>query len=273
MGFMRGVYLNNVMTFKDSIMSPAQGTTPWEGYPALAVENDPGTGFTVFDDFISLSNQATNGLWLVTKGTGGSIALQSSAPSVGGWIAIPTAASASNDYQVFSTQQKVFNFFTGLDGCFEAMVQLTEANTNTASWYVGLTSTVTTGFLQNSGAPASSYSGVVFWKANGALVIKCQTSNGSTQHSSPTLATATSGTTFIVGATINHNDNTTAKVTPYVCKVASNVRTLVTVGATLDLPLASLAAMYFSFGVRTGSTSAETLLVDYVQASQGRYYQ
>ena len=87
------------------------------------------------------------------------------------------------------------------------------------------------------------------------------------------LATAVSGTTLIVGMYLNHNDNTTAIVTPYVCTVASNVRTLVTVGPAMNLVLASLANMYFSFGVRAGSGSAETLLVNYAQAAQGRFYQ
>ena len=210
------------------------------------------------------ATQATNGLWLVTKGTGGSIALNSSAPLEGGWISIPTAAS-NNDYQVLSTQQKVFNLHSGLDMAFEAMIQVTEANTNTSSWYVGFTSTVTTGFLQNSGAPATSYSGAAIWKATGAMAVRCQTSNGSTQSSSSTLATAVSGTTLIVGATINHNDNTTALVTPYICTVASHARTLVAAGPSQNLTIASLASMYFSFGVRTGSGNAETLQVDYVK--------
>jgi hypothetical protein len=271
MGQTRGIYSNSVLTFKDTLMSPAVGTSPWENIPLQTFE-DPGTGFTVYDDFQANYTQATNGLWLVTKGTGGSIALNSSAPSAGGWMSIPTAAS-NNDYQILTTQQPIFTAQSNLDLCFEAMLQVTEANTNTSSWFVGFTSTKTTGFLQNSGAPPTSYSGVVIWKATGAMAVKCQTSNSTTQSSSSTLATAVSGTTLIVGASINHNDNTTAIVTPYICTVASNVRTLVTVGATQNLTLASLSNMYFAFGVRTASGNAETLQVDYVQASQGRYYQ
>jgi hypothetical protein len=271
MGQTQGTYATNTLLFRDTIMSPPVGSTPWGNFPELAILCDPGAGFEVYDDFLQLSDQATNGLWLVTKGTGGSIGLSSSL--AGGWVSIPTAASA-NDYQVFSTQQKSFNLASGLDSCFEAMIQVTEAATNASSWYVGFTSTVTSGFLQNSGAPASSFSGVVLWKATGAMAVKCMTSNGSTQSSSGTLATAVSGTTLIVGAYVNHNDNTTAIVTPYICTVAANARTLVGVGPTQNLTLASLANMYFSFGVRAGSGgTAETLLVDYVQAAQGRYYQ
>jgi hypothetical protein len=71
---------------------------------------------------------------------------------------------------------------------------------------------------------------------------------------------------------VNSNDGTTAVVTYYVSTVASNLRSYVGSG-TLNLTIASLSNMYFGFGVRAGSSSAETILVDYAQAAQGRYYQ
>jgi hypothetical protein len=270
MGQTQGSYVNNVLTLRDTLMSPPLGTSPFQNFPLQTID-DPGTGFTVADHFITNATQSTNGLWLVTKGTGGSITLSSSLSD--GWISIPTAASAS-DYQVLSTQQKSFTLQTNIDAAFEVMLQVTEAATNASSWYAGFTSTVTTGFLQNSGAPPTSFSGAVIWKATGAMAVKSMTSNGSTQASSSTLATAVSGTTLIVGGYISHNDNTTAIFTPYIGSVASNLRTSVAVGPAQNLTLASLANMYFSFGVRAGSGgTAETLLVDYAKAVQGQYYQ
>jgi hypothetical protein len=189
----RASYLNNVITIKDVIQSPAAGTSPWEQFSELAIANDPGAGFDVYDDFVALQNQATNGLWLVTKGTGGSVALNSSAPVIGGWVSIPTAAS-SNDYQIFTTQQPVFNVFNGLDICFEAMIQCTEANTNKASWFVGLTSVKTTGFLQNTGVPPTSYSGAVIYKTTGAMAVNAQTSNSTTQNTTSTGCSTTTTT-------------------------------------------------------------------------------
>lgn len=269
-----GSYANNVLMIRDTLMSPAAGITPWGNFPLLAIDCDPGTGFQVSDDFFALNSAATNGLWLPTKGTGGTLALSSTAGTTsGGWCQIPTAASA-NDYQILSTQQPVFTLQNNMDMCFEASVNVTEAATNAASWFAGFTSTITTGFLQNSGAPAANFSGVVLWKATGALLVKCMTSNATTQSSSATLATAVSATTLIVGAYINHNDNVTAIVTPYIGTVAANVRTLVGIGASQNLTMASLVNMYFAYGVRAGAGgTAETIKLDYVRAAQGRFYQ
>ena len=112
----------------------------------------------------------------------------------------------------------------------------------------------------------------MIYKTEGGLTVNAQTSNSTTQHTASTITSAVSGTSLIVGMSVNSNDGTTAIVTYYVSTVASNVRTFVTSG-TLNLTLASLANMYFGFGVRAASGSAETLTLDYVQAAQGRYYQ
>ena len=276
MGALQGANYASNTFFRDTIMSPQAGTSPFQAFPMLALASGPGSGIFVYDDFITLQNVATTGLWLATKGTGGSVALSADSNLTSdGWLKFPTAGSGS-DYIMYSTQKPVFAGpqAVGLDMAFEACVQLTEASTNAASWYAGFTSVVTSGWIQTSGVPNANYSGVMFWKATGGLLLKCQTSNATTQSSSGTLATVVSGTTYIIGATINHNDGVTALVTPYVCKVASNVRTLVGVGPVQNLTIASLANMYFGFGVMCGSGgTAETLYVDYVAAAQGKFYQ
>jgi hypothetical protein len=272
MGYARGYYNNNILFFKDTVLSPAVGASPFETLFTQSYD-DPGSGFLVSDHFYQLQNQATNGLWLVTKGTGGSIALSSNAGQTScGWIKIPTAASAS-DYVTFSTQQPIFTLQANIPLAFEVSFNLTEAATNAASWYAGFTSTVTSGFL-SSGVPASSYSGAVVYKTTGALAIKAQTANATTKVTSTTLASEVSGTTLIIGGAINPNDNTTALFTPYISTVAANLRTLVAVGATMNLTIASLSNMYFAFGIAAGAGgSAETMYVDYAQAAQGMYYQ
>lgn len=272
MGYARGIYPFNILTFKDTIMSPPQGTSPFEGFFTQALE-DPATGFQVSDHFAGNSTQSTNGMWLATKGTGASITLNSSGLVGNGWISIPTAASG-NDYQILSTQQPIFTLQTTTDLVFEVALNISEAATNASSWFAGFTSTITTGFLQNTGAPPTTYSGAVIWKATGALAIKCQTSNSTTQSSSATLATEVSGQTYFVGCMINHNDGITALVTPYLSTVVSNVRTFISSGPTQNLTIASLAKMYFAFGVRAGSGgSAETLQVDYAKAACGYFNQ
>lgn len=270
MGNGRGEYTQGVLTFYDQVMSAPRGTSPWEAFPMQTIE-DPGTGLAIYDDFFANNTTKTTDLWQVIKGTGGALALSSTLS--GGWIQIPTAAS-SNDYQCFFTQEPSFQIVptAGFLACWEAYVNVTEANTNKCSWFAGFTSTTTTGFLTNSGVPPTSYSGAVIYKTEGGLTVNAQTSNGSTQHTASTITSEVSGTSLIVGMAINSNDGVTAIVTWYVSTVASNARTFIANG-TLNLTIASLANMYFGFGVRAASGSAETLTLDYVQAAMGRYYQ
>jgi hypothetical protein len=275
MGVTQGQYsTSGAMTFRDTIMSPPFGTSPWHQFPTQDIGEEPGTGFMVYDDFVSLNNVASTGLWLVTKGTGGTVALSSTSGTQScGWIQTPTAASAS-DYIMHTTQQPVFTMQSNMDMAFELSVNVTEAATNASSWYGGFTSSKTSGWIQTSGVPPTTYSGVMFWKATGGLLLKCQSSNGTTQNSSATLATVVSAQTYTFGAYINHNDNVTAIVTPYVRTVTANVTTSVAVGPTINWTIASLSNMYFGFGIMCGSGgTAETLKLDYVQAAQGRFYQ
>lgn len=260
----QGDYRGSRLKYYDPQFSPALGTSPWELYPVLESLNDVGTSFEFTDDFSSLST-GVGGKWQVVKGTGGTLALRSSAPLVGGWADIPTAASSANDYQLLATQQPIFALAANNPICYEFSVQVTEANTNTASWAVGLSSTTTTGFLSNAGAPPSSYSGAMFWKATGALTLAFQTANATTKNTIASLATVVSGTNYVVGAVLLTNDNVTANVIPYVSTIVAGVRTLLVQGATQNLTIASLATMYLIAAIRTASANAETLSLDYAQ--------
>jgi len=253
------------LNYRDTVWSAQpRGASPWERLSSVMFAN-PANGVVLYDDFQVNNSVATNALWQIVKGTGGSITLAGPAgKNNNGWISIPTAAS-SNDYQCFFTQGAQYVLSQGDPIAFELYINLTEANTNASSWFCGLTSTTATGFLQNSGAPAASYSGAVFWKATGAMAVKFQTSNGATQNSTGTLATAVSGQSYILGMYLDPNDGVTAKATYYLSTVVNNTIQLLAQG-TQNLTIASLAAMYLGFGVRAGSGSAETILCDYVQA-------
>lgn len=257
---MQGEYKNQVMTFFDTVISPPRGTFVAEQFPVLVPQIDFGSGFYIEDDFFTIS--AGTGLaWQAVKGTGGSLALAS---ALGGQINIPTAAS-QNDYQLLSSQAAHFNLRANKPLFFEVALSCTEAATNKASWFAGLSSTTASGFIQNTGAPAASYSGAIFWKAQGAMTLAFQTSNGSTQNSISSLATVTSGTQYVLGCILSPNDGTTGLVTPYVSQIASGINTSVAIGATQNLTLAGLANMNLIFGVKAGSASAETLVVDWAR--------
>jgi len=256
---MRGSYHYQNVFFYDTVVSGGLGTSPWEFFPNLALE-DPKVGYTLYDDFFTNTTGSTS-TWQVVKGTGGSLAL---AAGLGGLISIPTAASA-NDYQTLATQQAVFKLTANKPICFEIGLSCTEANTNKASWFAGLTSTTSSGFISNAGAPPSSYSGAMFYKATGAMTLAFQTSNGSTQNTIANLGTVVSGTSYCLGAYISPNDGTTGQVTPYVSSLGTGAPTSFAIGATQNLTLSALAAQYFMFGVKAGSSSAETLSVDFVR--------
>jgi hypothetical protein len=261
---------NRQMILRETGISPPMGTSVWEYLNPQIVNQDRSNGTVVTDDFFTLQNTASTGLWLTTKGTGGTAAL---ANKSGGWINLPTAAS-SNDYIALSTQQPIFALKKGVPLAFECCVNVTEGNTNTASWWCGFTSVLTTGFISNTGAPPSSYSGFVFYKTEGTLSLFVQSSNSTTQlpATAAAVATVVSAQTYILSAFLDPNDGTTGVVTWIVSTVTSNARTFVATG-TVNLTLASLANMYFGFGIKTASAGAETMTLDWAQALGVRYYQ
>jgi hypothetical protein len=236
----------------------------------------------VFDDFFKLDTAATNGLWLSTNdGATGTLALSSSL--AGGWISVPSAA-ADNDYQQMSTQQPVFKLAAASGGTpgtsvlYEARFKLTEANTSAANFVFGLSSVLTTGFLASDGGGVpASFSGAVLYKVDGTMSIKAASSNGSTQTKDKVICAFTSGNVYTVSITIDVADSTTAIAKFWVLDETG----IGSAGAAIYQPdrlgqnvgihrvaVASLAQMYPIFGVKAGSSSAETLSVDYVYAAQ-----
>jgi hypothetical protein len=260
--------------YRDTVWTKQpRGASPWERYSSN-LAGAPANTTVLYDDFECNNTTKTTDIWQVVKGTGGSITLAGPGSSNNnGWVSIPTAAAAANDYQTFWTQSAQYALSSNAGPLlFEVYLNLTEANTNKASWFCGFSSTTTTGFLQNTGAPAANYSGAVFWKAQGAMALNFQTSNATTQTStSSPIATVVSGQSYILGAYIDPNDGVTAKATYYASTVSGSPLAINVLGsATLNLTVASLASMYFGFGVRCASASAETLFVDYAQVYGSR---
>ncbi len=241
--------------YYDDVLSPALGTSVWQQFYNLAEACDPGFAFTVNDEFDSLSaGTAGTTKWNIVTSGGGTVALVSS--GLGGQIQVPTAASSTNDYQALFTQQPIFLPAANKPIAFEFAVNVTEASTNKASWWCGLSSTTSAGFLATTGLPPASYSGAVFYKTKNALAVNFQTSNVTTQNTTSTLFTAVSAQTYLLGAIINPNDGVTALVTPFVSTVVSGVRSSVVIGSAVNLTIASLSKMYLGFGIITSSASA-----------------
>jgi len=217
--------------------------------------SDPQNYVVVDDDFLNLNTAATNGLWSsVNDGATGTLGLSTSL-GAGGWINIPSAG-ADNDYQLLATASKPFKFAAGKPLFLDCSLVLTEGATNVANWVMGLSSITTTGILaSDGGGVAGTFDGALFYKVDSTMSIKFTTSASSTQ-TTATLATFVSGTTYRLGLQFDPNDGTTGIVTPYINGVAYTPQTIA---------LSGLGLMHAVVGVKAGSTTAETLSVDYLR--------
>lgn len=219
---------------------------------------NPQTMYEWFEDFLKVD--ATNDITSTDDGATGTNTLNGTA---GGTYSVVSAA-ADNDYHLMSSKAKSIGLNAAKPAWFEARINLTEANTSAANWIVGVSDTLTTGNLADNGAgPATNQDAIAFYKVDGGTTIGFLTSNGTAQTLNASLATFTSGVWYRLGWHFDPNDGTTAIVTPFVYNETTGVRT---VGASHRVTVASLGPCYTIFGVKAGSGSAETLIVDYVRA-------
>ncbi len=219
-----------------------------------------------YDDFFKyLSTDFT-----LTVGTGGTIALVASATSAGvvgaagGWLNVPTAASL-HDYQ--SISRGAFELLPGKPVVIEARIQLIDAATNSSNWYLGLTDTLTTGFVTNSGVTPATYNGAVFYKKAGAATIGFETSNGTTKSTVANVGTFVSGAPLVLSIWFDPGNGTTGFCTP---GLNGNADLGFVPLRRQSIPLAGLVPMYLSAGVNASTAAAETLQLDYwgVQAAR-----
>lgn len=203
-----------------------------------------------FEDFVEAD---ANSRFTDTNdgGTGTNVLLDGQ----GGWLSVVTAA-ADNDYHLMSSGTEFVRMQASKPFFFEAKIRLTEANTDDANWVIGLSDTLTTGFLANDGGgPAASYDGAVFFKVDGTMAIQFETSNAGTQVTNANVAAFSSGTEYTLGISFEPGNGTTGNVIPYVNGVA---------GTTHAITLSGLEEMHLIFGVKAGGANAETLSVDYL---------
>lgn len=173
----------------------------------------------------------------------------------GGWMGVVTAG-ADNDYHSAVSAAKSFQFKAGKVLSFEAKIKMTEANTDQGSFVVGLMDTTTTGGLQTgTSGPLASFDGAIFYKIEGTQYIKFMVSNGTSQTISTITWAFTSATEYTVRFDYGPDNGTTGWIQPYVNEVP---------GTRITVDIATMGAMYALFGVKAGSSSAETLKIDYI---------
>lgn len=226
----------------------------------------PEKKFELFDDFHFINTS----LW--TSVDDGATGTNTANSVLGGEVSIVTAGAA-DDYHGLKTPS-VFQFAAGKPLRFEARVGFPEANTNNAGFAVGLTDTTTAGFLQNSnGAPVSSYTGAMFYVQGGTLLLKFRSSKTTTSVDSGTLATIVAGQYYRLGFDWEPWSSTLGYLKPFVYDETAGTYTNTDGKATDGLKqkfVPATTALLAFLSVKAGSSSAETLKVDYVSVQQHR---
>lgn len=216
------------------------------------------------DDFFSYTNGQ---LWTKVDGdSGASVAID--ADGTGGLVALVTGATDNNEAYLHSTNE-LFAFAASRPIEFEAGIQFAEASTDDANVLVGLMDAVAANALQDNGAgPKASYSGAVFFKADGDTLWSVETSVGGTQTTTQTKTTAGSSSQQRLRIEINPTGGSAAQVTFW----ANGQQCVDSDGKLIrhEVSFGSATEMSAVLGLKAGGANSETLTVDYVGASQAR---
>lgn len=223
---------------------------------ALTPVADPRVEFGFFDDFLT---PALGPNW--TAANDGATGTNTFNAASGGTMSIVTAA-ADNDYHWIITPTQ-YRFLAGKPLVAVARLQLTEAATNAANIVFGVSSvTGATATRDNGAGPPTSYSGALFTKVDGGTVWQFGVSVGSAQQNQTNVGAFTSGAWTELALSYEMLNATLGRVTPFLNGVP--------VGSPVTFAISGAALMSAIVGVKAGSTSAETLIVDYVGVRQTR---
>lgn len=215
-----------------------------------------------FDHFV------TGDRWTSIEGDSGSTVAVGD--TVGG-IALLTTGGTDNDEVYIHGTNEIFKFADDKNLIFETELSYTESATDDANVIAGFMDAVAADALQDDGAgPKTSYSGAVFFKADGDTVWSVESSLGSTQVTTQLTAANKnnlSGSAQVPGGGVKQVltievqviDSTLAKVRFFIGVLNSTKGTLV---AEHDLTYTSATEMQPLVGAKAGSASSEVISVD-----------
>jgi len=216
--------------------------------------------------------------WYITAHNLTSVISDSGTASVGdaagGVLAIvPSDGSVGdNDESYVKGTAETFKFAANKPILFEAKVQFTEANTDDANIIVGLKDAVAANTLvDNGGGPPSTYSGCVFFKADGDTVWSVENSISTTQKTTQLTATnsldriaKTAGGASYQTLRIEWQP-TSSTLGDFTFFIDGQI-----VAKHKDQVYTSATEMQVCLGVKNGDTNLETLNVDYIDVWQQR---
>ncbi len=219
----------------------------------------------LFDDFQEYASGVSNGCgWTTVTAGGGTAAVND---GNGGILTLaPTDSTLNREVYVKGSHQ-LFTFAANQPMMCEAFLQYSEANTNKANIAFGFMSSVGAASMQdNTGEPKTNFSGAVIYKVPGGTQWKTCSSIGTTQTVSQSDTTAGGSAYVRLRIEVMPVSSTLAEVTYYV-----NGIQLKTSGGRPGTSLIKDQMTYtgaLSMAVfmccKNGSTTAESLLVDYV---------
>lgn len=240
----------------DPNLSPASSL--WPKCPLSAIASDPSIASVFHDDF---DTYVTAHRWTSVVTDTGSVAIATpTAGLLGGWVTLtPSDGSvADNDEASIGTTSKSWILVAGKDIWFETRIKFTEANTDDANIYAGLSSVYAHNTMVDNGAgPIANYDGIGFYKVDGGTAWNAICSVAASQTKLTGLGTRLSGQAQRLGF---HVVGGTSRVDFYIDGVP--------VG-TIDTYLPT-AALGVAFDVKNGDTNLEALNVDCVDVIQLR---
>lgn len=230
---------------------------PWAGHEALP------DAFELFDDFFAFDT--TEGPFDTTgdAGAGGASDVED---GVGGVMRV-TADGDDNDEMYLHSIVEAFKFANGKPIVFEARAAVVEGAANKAAFILGLLSAAgANALVDDEGGPPANYSGVVFYKVSGGLVLSAEVSVGATQTAialSPDASkTLVSGTYKVFRIVVVPTSDTLMNVYLFIDGVLVGTATGVTyTGAT---------EMDCIVGVKSDGSAEEAALIDYIRCRQAR---
>lgn len=209
---------------------------------------------------------------MFTTTTGGSGAATVGSAPFGILTLAPTDSTLNREVYV-ATTNALFLFQNNKNISIEAYLQFSEANTNKANIAFGLMSAIgAASMADTTGEPKASFSGAVIYKVPGGTVWKTASSVGTTNNVSVSNKTAGGSAYHVLRIDIEPVSSTIAEVTYFVDDVQLQLATG-RVGQNLikdQLTYTSALNMQLFVCCKNGSTTPETLLVDYVAWEQKR---
>lgn len=221
----------------------------WADCPLMEIAADPAAGFAWYEDFKNFTT-AYDGLTATLTDSGAAATVAS---THGGVLKIEASDGtvADNDEAYVGSTLALIVPTAARKIWFEASCYFTEANTDDANIFIGLSSTyAANALLDNGGGPAANYYGAGFFKVDGGTTWSVECSNAASQTTNAAVATRTSGATAIrYGIKIDGTALATFSMNGVpVSSISSNLPT---------------AATGILLGVKNGDTNEEALYVDW----------